>query len=272
LTFPHFNFNARSARPPQGPPLAGYPPVLRRVFFWYDSLSDWQRVQYAATAILFLLACGGYLLGLGSAVVLARVDSEQPTLAAQVVATEVPTVEPSATPLEVVPTAVPTSTRAPTATPLPPTPVPTHTPFTAPVIDEPPAAPRLVPAAPVAPAVVAPRATPTTAARPRNIESTPAVSIPTPITRIVRTAAPAVVEATAPPAPVREVPAAPTTGRAQPAVTSAPAAPAAPTALLKPSGPTAAPTRPPAAATAQPAQSTAVLQPQQTPGKTPASR
>ena len=88
--------HGRTVRAPHGSPLAGYPPRLRRVFFWFDSLSDWQRVQYAAIAIVFLLACGGYLLGLGSAVVLARVDAEQPELAAAPTPTEEPTQAPHA--------------------------------------------------------------------------------------------------------------------------------------------------------------------------------
>ena len=75
--------NTRRPRTPQGPPLAGYPAPLRRLIFWYDALNDWQRVQYAVAASLFLLACGGYLLGLGSTMVLQRVESEDAALAAQ---------------------------------------------------------------------------------------------------------------------------------------------------------------------------------------------
>src|SRR5207248_7022858 len=67
---------ARAARKPNGPMLAGYPPAVRRALFWYDSLTDWQRIRYACVAILFLLACGGYLLGLGSTILLQRVEAE----------------------------------------------------------------------------------------------------------------------------------------------------------------------------------------------------
>ena len=62
-------FDERRARTQPIALLGGYPPRVRRLFFWYDGLSDWQRVKYAAVAILFLLACGGYLLGLGSTMV-----------------------------------------------------------------------------------------------------------------------------------------------------------------------------------------------------------
>ena len=59
-------FGERRARTEPAAPFSGYPPRVRRLFFWYDALSDGQRVKYALVAILFLLACGGYLLGLGS--------------------------------------------------------------------------------------------------------------------------------------------------------------------------------------------------------------
>ena len=68
-------FDERRARTQSGPLLAGYPPHVRRLFAWYDALSDWQRVKYALAAILFLLACGGYLLGLGSAMVLTKMET-----------------------------------------------------------------------------------------------------------------------------------------------------------------------------------------------------
>jgi hypothetical protein len=44
-------------------------------------------------AILFLLACGGYLLGLGSTILLQRVEAQEAALAA----VPLPTVEPTAT-------------------------------------------------------------------------------------------------------------------------------------------------------------------------------
>jgi hypothetical protein len=155
--------------------------------FWFDALSDWQRVQYACLAILFLLACGGYLLGLGSTIVLARVEADQAALAAQ----PLPTLEPSPTDVPVVPTVAPSSTPRPSATPVPPTPIPSSTPFSAPVIAEPPAAPRILPDAPAAPVVVAaPRATPT--AKPRNLETSkpepPAASVATSTPGLVRSA------------------------------------------------------------------------------------
>ena len=67
-------FGERHARTQPAALLAGYPPRVRRLFIWYDALTDWQRVKYAGVAILFLLACGGYLLGLGSTMVLQRVE------------------------------------------------------------------------------------------------------------------------------------------------------------------------------------------------------
>jgi hypothetical protein len=241
------------------------------VFFWYDSLSDWQRIQYVGVTILFLLACGGYMLGLGSAVVLARVESDQSMLAAEV-PTEAPTLEPTATALPVVPTA-PTNTPLPTATRAP-TRLPTSTPFTAPVINEPPAAPREVPAA-TAPVVIAPRAT-ATIVRPRILETAPGV-VATPASRVLRTPAPVTAEASPVRPPVRDATAVPT-APAPPVVTAPPTTVAtraiAPTPLLKPSGPTAAPTRPAAAVTPPAAQPTPLLQPaqsQQTPVKTPVS-
>jgi len=180
-----FKVNGRAVRTDPGPLLAGYPPTVRRVIFWFDSLTDLQRVQYACVAILFLLACGGYLLGLGSTIVLARVEAEQSELAAQ----PLETLEPSPTDVPVVPTFAPTFTPVPSATPVPPTPIPSATPFTAPVIAEPPAAPRLLPAEPAAPVVVAPRATPTS--KPRNLETSkpepPAASVATSTPGLVRT-------------------------------------------------------------------------------------
>src|SRR5918998_2313491 len=114
----------RRARPGGYLPLDGYPAWLRQPLAWYDTLSEWQRVQYAVVAGLFLLACAGYLLGLGSTVLLQRVEAEE---AAAAQAQAVPTVGP--TPLPVA-AAEPTPTLAPTPEPLPtstPTPVATPT-------------------------------------------------------------------------------------------------------------------------------------------------
>src|SRR5205807_9023674 len=102
--------NERAVRSDRGAPLAAYPPTLRRVFSWYDALSDWQRLKYAFTAILFLLACSGYLLGLGSAVVLARVDASQAALAAEPLplASEEPTLTLTPSPIPAASTRLPT--------------------------------------------------------------------------------------------------------------------------------------------------------------------
>src|SRR6266566_4461316 len=167
--------NKRQPRAPQGPFLAQYPARLRRLIFWYDGLTDWQRVQYAIAAGLFLLACGGYLLGLGSTMLLQRVQLEDAALSARALPTTsvptatveglvavVPSGSPSAVPTDVPPQASPTAAPVPTAPP----------PFNGPVIAEPPAAPRYIPAN-VPPAVVAPaapaRGTPTPV-KPRNLE------------------------------------------------------------------------------------------------------
>src|SRR5580765_277952 len=79
--------------------LLGYPPRVRRVFFWFDGLSDWQRVRYALTGIVFLLACAGYLLGLGSTILLQRVEAHDAELAAQRLLTPEPTVAPTEPPV-----------------------------------------------------------------------------------------------------------------------------------------------------------------------------
>ena len=73
-------FNARRARTEQLPLFADYPVPVRRVFIWFDELTDRQRVQYAVGAILFLVACAGYLLGLGSTIVLRRLETEDAAL------------------------------------------------------------------------------------------------------------------------------------------------------------------------------------------------
>src|SRR5207237_8081460 len=178
----------RRARPQPVPLLGGYPPHVRRLFVWYDALSDWQRVKSALAAILFLLACGGYLLGLRSAMVLQRVELEAVALAAQ----PLPTIEPTATDEAMVVAAAapasPTATAQPSPTRVPPTSLPTQTPFTAPQISEPRAVPRNLPAAPAPVAPAAPARTPTPdPTRPRNLETSkpepPAASVLTPTPR-----------------------------------------------------------------------------------------
>jgi hypothetical protein len=196
--------------------LAGYPPRVRRLFLWYDALSDWQRVKYALLAILFLLACGGYLLGLGSTMVLQRVEVDAAALAAEPLPTAQPTAtaEPIAA-VSLVP-ASPTATAQPLPTSVPPTAEPTRTPFSAPQIAEPRAVPRSLPAAPVP---VAPaRLTPTPELiKPRNLETSkpepPASSVRTPTPGIARTPQP-------PPTAVRQ--ATPRTPLASPAIIATP--------------------------------------------------
>src|SRR5919199_4552832 len=116
----------RRVRTERWPPQSAYPASLRRLMFWYDQLSDWQRIQYALCGVLFLVACAGYLLGLGSTVLLQRVQAEE---AAALAAEPLPTPEPTAQVVDeptAVPTPAPTPTPVrPTPPPLPPTPVPT---------------------------------------------------------------------------------------------------------------------------------------------------
>src|SRR5262245_56031972 len=117
--------------------LVGYPPRIRRVFFWYDGLSEWQRVRYALYGVAFLVACAGYLLGLGSTVLLQRVEAQDAQVAAErlLTPTAEPTVEPTEVPLLLVPVVEVSPTVAPTPTDVPtraPTPKPdTPTPFSA---------------------------------------------------------------------------------------------------------------------------------------------
>src|SRR4051812_10482097 len=145
---------------------------MRQLLHWFDALTDWQRVRYALALIVFLLACAGYLLGLGSTVVLQRVEAEEQAMAAQPLDLSTPDAEPTveAVALAQAPTFSPptaTATLPPTATPVPPTP----TPFRAPEIVERPAVPRSQPAV-VPPPVRAPVVVPPTAtAKPRNVES-----------------------------------------------------------------------------------------------------
>src|SRR5580765_7071886 len=98
--------------------LLGYPPRVRRVFFWFDGLSDWQRVRYALTGIVFLLACAGYMLGLGSTVLVQRVEAHDAELAAMRLLTPVPTNEPTPE-VVLVPPDLPTATATPTTTSTP---------------------------------------------------------------------------------------------------------------------------------------------------------
>src|SRR5207248_534852 len=63
--------------------LEGYPAWGRRAILWYDSLTDWQRIRYVLIVMAFLLACLGYLLGLGSTLLLQHVEVEEEALAAQ---------------------------------------------------------------------------------------------------------------------------------------------------------------------------------------------
>jgi len=243
------------ARGPQRPLLASYPPRVRRIFAWYDALTDWQRVRYALTAVVFLVACAGYLLGLGSTVLLQRIEAEDAMMAAQRLLTPIPTAEPTAEPVLalVEPTPPPpTNTLAPrptaSATPRPATP----TPFSGPQITEKPAVPRSVPVNPLprAPAVTVPSPT----AKPRNLENaTPLVTPPartaTPATPVVRT--PTARPGTATPSPAAaQTPAA--TAQATPLPTlRLPATPGATTAPTPnrtpaPPAPTATPGRTPA--------------------------
>jgi len=190
-------FNNRRARTQQWQLLAGYPAPFRRVLFWYDRLSEWRRVQYAVLAMLFLLACGGYLLGLGSTIVLRRVEMEEAALAAVPLPTVAPTstVSANALPVAASPTVTQTPAPSPSPTTAPPTVEPTLTPFNVPVIAEGPAVPRQLPAAPVvapaAPAPVAPLPPTPTPAKPRNLETSkpepPAASVATPTPGRVRT-------------------------------------------------------------------------------------
>src|SRR3954470_10899137 len=97
--------------------LLAYPPRVRLLFHWFDGLSDWQRVRYALTGIVFLLACAGYLLGLGSTILLQRVEAHDAELAAQRLNTPEPTVLPTEEAVLIPPDQPsPTATAAATAT------------------------------------------------------------------------------------------------------------------------------------------------------------
>jgi hypothetical protein len=245
---------------------------LRRLIFWYDTLTDWQRVQYALAAILFLVACAGYLLGLGSTMVVQRMEMESAALAAQPLPTE-PAGTPTSEALPVVAPAVAvTLSSQATPTVVEPTAQPSQTLFSAPQIAEPPAAPRRLPAAPVPVAPVAPaapvRAAPT-ADRPRNLETSkpepPPSSVTTPTRGVVRTIQPSAPTAvrqssTAATSTVRPGTAGPTSRTplptlalpATPYPTTPPTAPAVraaatPTRAAQPAPPTPAPVRTPQA-------------------------
>jgi hypothetical protein len=233
-------FDERRARTQPGSPLAGYPAQVRRLVFWYDALSDWQRLKYAVAAILFLLACGGYLLGLGSTMLLQRVEFESAVLAAE----PPPMPTSTAEPIVVAAPAPPTATAIPSPTNVPPT----QTPFSAPQITEPRAVPRNLPAAPVPVAPAAPaRLTPTPdVIKPRNLETSkpepPAASVLTPTPGAVRTQVP-------PPTAVRQT-TTPGTPAAKATTVGTPLPTLALPATSGTNGATAVGTRPPTTPTA----------------------
>jgi hypothetical protein len=190
-------FNERRARIQPGPPLAGYPSWARSLIVWFDDLTDWQRIKYALAAILFLVACIGYLLGLGSTMVVQRVALESEALAAAPLPSAAPTATaspPTAVAIAALPTSTPTAPPSPIARPA--TPAPSATPFAAPQIAEPRAVPRSIPAqAPPAIAPVAPLRASPTPERPRNVETTPTPPV-------ARTALPTAVRQVTPATPV----------------------------------------------------------------------
>jgi hypothetical protein len=224
------SFFERRPRSAEEQQLANYPPRIRRFFGWIDALTDWQRIQYACVAILFLLACGGYLLGLGSTILLQRAEAAQE---AALAAAPLPTLEPTPTETAepLTPTPAPTRTALPTETAVPPTKAPTSTPINVPMIAEPAPVLRQVPAAPAPAAPVAPVAPKPTS----TLEKPTATSVPT--AAPVRT-----VRATATTAVRQVTPAA--TSRATVAATQPPS-PASPVTAVATGGPT----RPPAAST-----------------------
>jgi hypothetical protein len=162
--------------------LSSYPPRVRRVFYWFDGLSDWQRLRYALTGIVFLLACAGYLLGLGSTILLQRVEAHDAELAAQRLLTPEPTVAPTDEPV-LLPVVLPSPSAAAAASPtIGPSDTPTArpftpTPFSAPELSERPAVPRSVPVNPPPRAPVVAVPTPTT--KPRNLENATPQAKPT---------------------------------------------------------------------------------------------
>jgi hypothetical protein len=232
--------------------MQGYPRLVRRVFAWYDRLTDRQRVEYAIAAMLFLLACAGYFLGLGSTMLLSRVEAQDAAFGITVMST--PTSEPTLAPTAAPPGAAPTQAAPPVAVAASPTAEPltaTPTPFTIAQIPEVAAVPRAVvarrpapavPAAPLGPAVDG-RPTPT-AAKPRNVEDTvpepPAASLatrtPAPVRPLIDTTA---AEPTPTPLPVGEV--ARSAGEGAAAADRTPSPQPSPTGR---GGPTSVPTTP----------------------------
>jgi hypothetical protein len=225
--------------------LIGYPPRVRRVFHWFDGLSDWQRLRYALTGIVFLLACAGYLLGLGSTILLQRVEAHDAELAAQRLLTPEPTVAPTEEPV-LVPVVLPSPTATAAASPtIGPSDTPTArpdtpTPFSAPQLSERPAVPRSAPVVvnppPRAPVV----AVPTPTAKPRNLENATPQAKPTagraPTALAARTP-PAAQSQPAPATPTRAAQAPQATPQATPLPTLRVAATSAPTPANRPPQP-----------------------------------
>ncbi len=153
--------------------MAAPPPARspqQRLLAWYDALTDWERVKYGIATMLLLLATGGYLLGLGSTILVRRVEAEVQSLAPSGPAA--PTPEATSRVAAVAPGS-PSPAPEPSA---PPGPL-----LNAPPINEVP----LVPRAPApAPQDSRPVATPS---KPRITESL----TPSPTARVVRTPAPA---------------------------------------------------------------------------------
>ncbi len=124
-------------------------PRVRQLVDWYDSLMDRERVKYGIFAMLFLLACSGYLLGLGSTILVRRVEAESAVAAQRAL--------PAGAGVEglVNPNAAANATPTPTASSNNPL-------LTAPGITEVPLVPRMLPEEPQ-PSVPTP-------SKPRNLE------------------------------------------------------------------------------------------------------
>src|SRR5687767_429478 len=106
------------------------PGPLARADYWFNRLSEPQRIGVALLIMLFLAASAFYCLGLGSTVLVNRAEAELAALEAELAAS-LPTVEPTPEPeptatLIVVPTSIPTlrPTARPTQTIDFPTPIP----------------------------------------------------------------------------------------------------------------------------------------------------
>lgn len=239
---------------------------------WYDAMSDWDRVKYGLAAMLFMVACGGYLLGLSSTLLLRRVEAQEANLAAQALPTRAQETAGAGAPS----TTVPTSTRTATALTVAQG-TSTSTATIAYVAPTAVAAPdveqvHVVPRAIVAPpppqpvsAITAPNATPT---RQRAVESAPlsrvtatpggsipvaptlSTLMPSPTRRPTNTpraeaGTPGAPRAATPTIGLPAVPLGSTpTLAATTATPEATATPAAPEATALPSGPTPAPTLP----------------------------